>query len=133
MKKISVLYFPTLLLLMLASQAVFAKDLTKDEVTSLFSGKTVDAYHVKKDFEIKTYYDPDGTYKQIRDGEKRSGEWQVRDDGYMCMSSSHRDKEFCRVVVKKGDKYRKLKVKGNGKRIFIISYKNFVDGDTLGN
>lgn len=133
MKNLSPLHFVLLIFALLISQTAYADegDLSKDEVINLFSGKTVDAYHVKKDLDIKTYYDPGGTYVQIRDGEKRDGKWYVRDDGYMCMSPSHRDKEFCRIVMKKGDNYRKIKVKGNGKRVYIISYKKFSDGNSI--
>lgn len=131
MKTIQVLSFFTLFVAVTVSHSVFAEDLPRDEVLKLFSGKTVEAYHVKKDFDIKTYFNTDGTYRQFRDGEPRAGKWWVKDDGKMCMQRSDRNREYCRIIVKAGDKLTKVKVKENGKRVHLLDYKKFTEGDAL--
>ena len=106
--------------------------LTKDEVTSLFSGMTVESLTVTKKLASITYYDASGEVRQLRDGSKRLGYWRVRKDGRICLQMEDL-KEKCRIIVRRlGGGYRKYIVRKNGLHQPTVDYIRFVKGDRLG-
>jgi len=129
MKKI-ILASATALLLLTGINHAYAEKLDAAAIKALFIGKTVTSYHTRKDFDVKAYYDPDGTVYGIRDDSIWQRHWEIRDDGNICIIYKERDKEFCRIIKKIDGKYYKYKVKGNGNEIRVIEYRQFEDGNT---
>ena len=73
--------------------------LTRKKIVKLFSGQTVESITAGKGRVSQTYYDPDGTLVQLRNGVTRSGKWRVRKDSRMCLEMEGY-KEKCRIIVK---------------------------------
>lgn len=113
-----------------------AAQLTGEEIRALVSDKTVYAYHEKKDFEITTYFAPDGTLKSVRNNEKYTGKWRIEGDTH-CIQfndpfSGQPRKDRCMYIEKDGDTVKRIKETPNGKRIHIITYRRFADGNAEG-
>ena len=102
-----------------------AQELTKEEVTALFSGKTVHYTVVPRDLEVVAYFDPNGEARERRGGKPDTHPWWVKDNGAHCIQFKGR-RPGCRKVVRRDDgtymKYRK------GSRLVI--YHSFEDGNT---
>lgn len=105
--------------------------LTAPEVTTLFSGKTVESVVTSSGRVSVTYYDPSGELRQLQNGAKRTGTWRVRDDGRICLAIEGNDGK-CRIIVKEGEVYKKYIVKLSGKHQHVIDYRSFRDGNPLG-
>ena len=119
---------------LLISGLAQAEQLNSEQVTALVSGKTVYAVHEKRDFDITSYFSSDGTVISFRNEEKYKGKWHTKSDGSHCIQfndpySGELKKERCMFIEKDGDTYKRIKVKGNGKRIHVISYKRFAHGN----
>ena len=104
--------------------------LKKKEVIKLFSGQTVESVTARKSRVSHTYYDPDGTVEQVRNGTKRYGKWRVRSDARICLQIEDR-REKCRIIVKEGDEYKKYIVKKSGHHQHSVSYRKFSPGKQL--
>lgn len=100
------------------------------DVTELFSGKTVKSVLDKTGRVSLTYYNPNGELRQLQNGEKRSGTWEVRADGRICLAFPG-DERQCRIIVKEGDVYRKYIAKLSGKHIPVVTYTSFSDGNLV--
>lgn len=57
--------------------------LSAEEVKQLISGNTVEATNPRKATSSVTYFDPDGTFRQLFEGKPEKGTWSVDDDGYL--------------------------------------------------
>jgi hypothetical protein len=102
--------------------------LNADQVKALFTGKTVNWENHKKGHTGTGYFSPDGKLTGLKNGNvKIQHGWHVSDDGGLCIEKGSDTK--CRVIEKSGDEIKKIKVKPNGKRIHIMTYSNFVDGN----
>ena len=101
--------------------------LRKEQVIELFSGQTVESVTASKSRVSHTYYAPDGTVEQVRNGAKRYGKWRVRNDARICLQMEDR-REKCRIIVKEGDEYKKYIVKKNGHHQHSVSYRKFAPG-----
>lgn len=99
-------------------------------VTALFSGKTVESILDKTGRVSLTYYSPTGELRQLQNGEKRSGSWEVREDGRICLDFPGDDRQ-CRAIVKEGNVYRKYIVKKDGSHVPVVTYKSFRDGNLI--
>jgi len=136
--KIAVRLIPAAILLLAMVVAVDSgcatdgRVLSGDEVRALFSGKTVKGYHEKKEYPFTSYYEPSGTFRSYQDGATvpRSGRWWVNDSGDICIQWKGEPQSFCRKMITndKGD-YWKVLVKSGGKRILIVTFESFVDGN----
>ena len=104
--------------------------LNEKAVTELFSNKTVQSVTVRKGRVSLTYYDPNGTLEQLRDGAKRHGIWRVTKNGRICLAFAG-SKEKCRIVVKEGKIFKKYIVKKNGQHQLSVSYRQFLLGKQL--
>ncbi|MFV1973613.1 MAG: DUF995 domain-containing protein [Thiohalobacterales bacterium] len=102
------------------------KTLTGDEVKAQFSGKTVDYNHVTRGFRMSVFYEEDGSMRGMRDGNTMRGSWRVNDKGELCIEYGEGDR--CRHIVEKDGEYRKYKEE-NGKKIHIVTYHTFTDGN----
>ncbi len=96
-------------LLVIAAPNVGAEDLDGDAVRQLVSGKTVEAVHVPRGYPITTYYLPDGTFKQDRDGAQESGTWHVDEKGKLCTMRTGWGGE-CRIIAQEGDVWKAYKI-----------------------
>ncbi len=108
-----------------------AGTLNTDEILRLFSGKTVESFNVSNQRVSQTYYNPDGTVVQLRDGKKRFGKWKVKEKsgkGRICLKIEN-GRNKCRIVVKDRGTYRKYVVKLSGKHRHVIDYRSFVAGN----
>jgi len=104
------------------------EELNSGEVKALFSGKTASWVNHKKGNTGTGYFSSDGKLTGLKNGtDKIQYGWHVNDDGDLCIDKGSDTK--CRVIEKSGDEIRKIKVKQNGKRIHIMTYSNFVDGN----
>ena len=101
--------------------------LKKKQVIKLFSGQTVESVTASKSRVSHTYYAPDGSVEQIRNGTKRYGTWRVSSDARICLQMEDR-REKCRIIVKEGDEYKKYIVKKNGHHQHSVSYRKFAPG-----
>ncbi|GMR05646.1 MAG: hypothetical protein BMS9Abin25_0221 [Gammaproteobacteria bacterium] len=102
------------------------RDLTKDEIIEMFSGKTVWGNHARKNKRHMVYFSPDGTFKGKRldkDGETE-GKWYVDDENLLCKVKDGDTK--CRRVVDKNGKIKKYKGKKK-----VWNYTKFKDGNCL--
>jgi hypothetical protein len=109
---------------------LLAKDLSGDEVTELISGNTVDAIHVSQGYKITTYYSPDGSYRQLRKGERQEGKWHIDDEGLLCKQRDGKG-VVCRVIVEDGDIWKAYKVPGN--KMKLRRHKRDITKITQGN
>ncbi len=106
--------------------------LSSDEVKSIYSGKTANGVHLKKDFSYVAYFSPNGTFTQKKDnGDIKKGTWSVDNKGRQCISWDGSGITKCFPLVNNGDgSYTKVKLKGD-KRIPLIMHSDFVDGNKL--
>lgn len=99
-------------------------------VTALFSGKTVESVLAKTGRISLTYYSPTGELQQLQEGKKRSGKWNVREDGRICLNFPGDDRQ-CRAIAKEGGVYRKYIVKKDGNHEPVVTYTSFRDGNLI--
>jgi len=102
------------------------KALTGDEVTALFSGKTVDYNIVMRDFAVSVYYAEDGSMRGMSRGKQMSGSWHVNDKGELCIDYGKGLR--CRHIVEEDGVYKKYKEE-DGKKIHVVTYYKFTDGN----
>ena len=107
-----------------------AGTLNKSEVQTLFSDKTVKSVLDKNGRISMTYYNPNGELLQLQKGKMRAGNWQVREDGRICLQMEGKD-QGCRIIVKEQFTYRKYIVKRDGNHQPIITYTSFSSGNLL--
>ncbi len=120
-------------ILFLGVSSVLAESvLSAEEVTQLFSGKTVEGIAVRKGYSFKSYFDPNGTIRtQYAKGKKRKGKWYIDDDGRKCLRYEDQSKENCHIIVNDGGVYKEFKVKG-GKRQQVVEFTRFTEGNIYG-
>ena len=99
-------------LVLIFSPMLLAGNLSGNEVRQLISGNTVEKVHAKRGYSIVTYYSPDGTYRQIADGEAQSGTWNIDSEGQLCSMRQDWGGE-CRLIAKEGSEWKAYKVPDN--------------------
>lgn len=109
------------------SQVALAEQrvLNADEVTAMFSDKTVWGEHAFKPKKSIVYLSSDGTYKSRRldVDETNEGKWSVNKKGELCMKNK---KEKCRKVVDEDGVIKKYK-----KKKHVWTYTKFEEGNNL--
>lgn len=96
--------------------------LSGEQVTSAFSGKTVEWKHLKKNRAGKTYYAADGKITGVSNGTEREGSWHV-DGDKLCVSWGK-----CLQIEADGEGgYYKVK-KGS---IRVVHLTNIKEGNAL--
>lgn len=103
--------------------------LTSRQLKKLLSGHTVESVTVKKKRTSLTFYAPDGSIEQRRNGVTRTGTWKVK-NSRICIQMENL-KEKCRIIVKENNSYNKYIVKRNGHHQHSVSYITFVPGKNL--
>jgi hypothetical protein len=117
-------------LMVLGGSSAFAGDeLSTEEATMLFSGKTVEGINVNKGYSFKAYFDPDGTIRAEYAVGERQGKWRIDNKGRKCVKWEDKDKENCNIIVNDEGVYKEIKVKKNGKRKHTATFKKFTDGN----
>ncbi len=116
--------------LMAGSVSLPTGTLSEKAVTKLFLDKTVQSVSVLKGRASLTYYNPNGSIEQLRNGMKRYGIWRVTKNGRICLAFAG-SKEKCRIIVKKGKFFKKYIVKKNGRHQHSVSYQQFLSGNQL--
>ncbi len=101
--------------------------LKRKEIVDLFSGQTVESVTAVKGRVSQSYYSPDGSLEQLRDGVMRHGQWRVNKDSRMCLQMDNL-KEKCRIIVKTDGMIKKYIVKKNGLHQHSVSYRKFTPG-----
>lgn len=104
--------------------------LNRKEVIELFSGQTVESVTASKGRVSHTYYNPDGTLEQVRNGTMRTGKWRVNNNARICLEMEGFE-EKCRIIVKEDGKVKKYIVKKNGQHQHSVSYRSFTPGKTF--
>ena len=89
--------------------SVAVEYLSAEEVKQLISGKTVEAENPRRGTSSVTYFDPDGTFRQLLEGKPEKGTWSVNDDGYLCTNREAWGSS-CRKISKEGDVWKLYKV-----------------------
>lgn len=116
--------------LFLSSPSYSECDLNQEQTKQLFIGNTVFAYNVRKEFDIITYFSPDGTAHQKRDGDRRKGAWEIDKKGWLCIEWDYGKGSGCKPIVKDGERYKKYRVKSDGNRVYILKYDRFIKGNS---
>lgn len=104
-----------------------------DAVKAIFSDKTVQARHLKKDRSWEQYFAADGTMQRYSDeGEKRTGKWYINEGAEHCIKWDHKANEHCRAIMKgnRDGVYFRVKEKGDSK-IKLVRFKRFREGNKL--
>jgi hypothetical protein len=114
------------------SIALAGNKLSAEEVTELFSGKTVEGINVNKGYSFKAYFDPNGTVRAKYAVGGRQGKWRVDKKGRKCIKWEDQRKEKCFVLVKEGEVYKEFKIKKDGRRKHLSTFKNFTEGNLYG-
>ena len=112
-----------------------ANDLSTAETTKLFSGKTVEGTQVKKGYSFKAYFDPNGTIRVVYDnGGKRQGKWRVDNKGRKCIQWEvfGNKKEMCQIIVNDEGVYKEINLTKKGRRIHVVTFKEFTEGNPYG-
>lgn len=119
-------------ILFLGESSVLAESvLSAEEVTQLFSGKTVEGIAVRKGYSFKSYFDPNGTIRTQYAKGKRKGKWYIDDDGRKCLTYEDKGRENCHIIVNDGGVYKEFKIKG-GKRQQTVEFTRFAEGNLYG-
>ena len=105
--------------------------LTADQLTALFSDKTVESITAVKERVSLSYYASDGKMRQTRNGQTRFGTWRVRADGRICLQMEQL-REKCRIIVKKDGIYKKYIVRKSGRHQNTVNYLKFWSGNPFG-
>jgi hypothetical protein len=138
MKNLKILLMSALLMILLGGCAMLNPKpvplppgtLDAAAVEALFSGKSVESVIDKSGRVSLTYYNPNGELRQLQKGEKRSGTWNVRSDGRICLQFEGQDRQ-CRIIVLDGETYRKFIVKRDGNHEQILTYRLFRAGNLV--
>jgi len=97
------------------------------EVTALFSGNTYTAVIPSRKLTMDVYVDPDGTMRGMQAGHKFTSQWQVNEQGQVCVS--YRDKMNCRFVMLENGQYKKYKLDEQGQKVVLVIYQSFASGN----
>ena len=120
------------LMVLAATTALAENELSAAEVTELFSGKTVEGINVNKGYSFKAYFDPNGTVRAKYAVGGRQGKWRVDKKGRKCIKWEDQRKEKCFVLVKEGEVYEEFKIKKDGRRKHVATFKKFTEGNLYG-
>lgn len=102
--------------------------LTEKEILSLFSNRTVNGYHEKRNFKFVRFFAADGKlYGNNPLKGKRSGRWDVTSKG-LCFHWKGGRKHCRKIVIEKGI-VRQYKVTGSGGQVLATTYSRFRDGN----
>ncbi len=109
-----------------STQANADEFLDASAVKALVTGKTIHAMHLKKDFEFKVYFDPDGETAYRSQGGETTKTTYKFDDNKHCIY--WKGKNRCANILDNGDgTYTRVNKKGKKK----VKWTKFEDGKTF--
>ncbi len=112
----------------LSAQPVLpAGTLSRRELRDLFHNRTATSVSGSRERLSRTYYAPDGSVEQLRDGRKRTGKWRITRNARICLQMDN-NREKCRIVVRESGELRKYVVKKNGRHQPVVTYRAFAAG-----
>lgn len=98
---------------------------------ALYAGNVVEGKHMKKGYDFRGLYHPDGTFRSYQTGRKepRDGQWWV-DGDKICISWQDAPASLCRHVLKDGQgNYRKALVKFFWREVDVVKYHRISPGN----
>lgn len=105
--------------------------LTGGEMRDLHSGKTVISKSAIRSHQLITYYNPDGSLAQDRNGRFLMGRWWMDQEGKHCTHIDRVAKEHrCRIVTLTKGTYKRYLIKRKGGRKLVQTYQTIRPGDT---
>jgi hypothetical protein len=110
------------------------RDLSGVEITALFADKTVEGHHERKHYDFRSYYSADGELRSYQGPKKtkRLASWRVKGND-ICVRWKDQTEDLCRRMVEGPDgSYRKEKVRKNGTRLVVVTFKSFTTGNAAG-
>ncbi len=106
--------------------------LTEEEVLSLISGKTIQGIYLGQQIPFESYFDPNGSAHQKRNGENIEGEWFVDKKGRHCIKWEGKERK-CRIVMHDNEEYREFIINNKtGKREYSLIINKLSDGNPRG-
>ena len=127
----SMLIFSGIITCLFTHTALAVGNLGAQQVTALFSGKSVSGKDLEIGSTFKQYFDPNGTVLSDAQGFKSIGKWRVDNTGAHCIKWDSEDREQCVHISPNGDgTYTKIQHK-NIKKIPLVVYKKFTDGNVF--
>lgn len=102
--------------------------LSAQQIRTLFVGNTVRSYNLSNKLTTWSYYRADGVLLQERLWDSRTGVWQIKDNGVVCLTVTHMT---CKLIGRVGDRIYKYKIDDVGQLDAIIIYRDFVTGNPL--
>ena len=107
--------------------------LNAGEVRTLFVDHTVTSRNLNTGTISISYYDPDGSVRQIRNDRQRTGYWRIEENGQICLQMQSNE-ESCRMIKLDSDNiYRKYKLSEVGLQAIVAydAHDAFIRGDQL--
>jgi hypothetical protein len=116
------------LLALFSHSSIASEALNAEQVTTLFSGKTVEYHHETLNFDFAVYYAPDGSLRGTREGQPMSKmHWSVNNKGELCIAYHQRNR--CHPIMKQDGVYKKYKVRKDGETEILVTYRKFIQGN----
>lgn len=106
----------SVLLLFADSFAVSNYITSKVQLQLLLKGNTLQGQHLAKKFHFSMQLQANGSLAEIRPKDTRYGVWYINREGQFCWSYEHKDKTWCRYLVKYTDNVYFF-VKKHGKKV----------------
>ena len=103
---------------------------TANQITYLFSGKSVATEVEGVPQDVFYYFDQSGELLQLNDGQQAFGKWSVLNKGRLCIEMEG-EKRDCRMIVKEDNQYNQYTVKTDNNHIYELTYVDFQDGNQL--
>lgn len=114
----------------LSALAFAVEYLDAQAVRQLITGKTVEATNPGRATTSVTYFDPNGTFRQLLDGKPETGTWSVDDAGYLTTNREGWGASR-RKIAREGNVWKLYKVpNSNTKPIeYKKSFTRIIDGN----
>jgi hypothetical protein len=105
------------------------RQLNKNEMVELFSGKTAYEDVLSRGEKSVTYYNPDGNLHCIVDGKTEyHGSWSI-ESGEFCVEFG--ESKRCRLVVENNGVFKKYKLTDSGAKKHVVTFEDFRDGNAV--
>jgi len=119
-------FWAIVFLLLTSGSHSYAKDLSKEEFSNLFVGKSAcGRYERGRGHDLIYYFKPDGIISSMtKDGTEQHGKWSAS-GSYICIDF---EEEVCSVMSKEAGRYIFYWEKDNGSYIPTFSYNSPGDG-----
>jgi hypothetical protein len=116
-----------LLSFFLSHTASAERVLTAAEVTQLFSGNTYTAAIPSRNIQMTVFVDPNGSSRGMQAGHKFTSNWSINEKGEFCVS--YKQRLSCRFVMEDEGVYKKYKINEQGKKMVLVIYQSFEQGN----